>query len=81
MRRTTSGTLMQQAPEEAEEPLEWGATMDTPVGTYNAAGLSSLLGYGRKAHVRSGGVCQLCGCGAGPDINFVLPSHEMEPFG
>jgi len=43
--------------------------MDRP---YNEAGLQSLFGYGRSAHERSGGICQLCGCGAGPDIDFDL---------
>lgn len=37
---------------------------------YNTSGLQSLLGYGRIAHERSGGICQLCGCGAGPEIDF-----------
>ena len=46
--------------------------MDVPERTYNAKGLESLFGYGRKAHSRSGGVCQLCGCGAGPEVNFDL---------
>jgi hypothetical protein len=43
--------------------------MDKP---YDETGLQSLFGYGRSAHVRSGGICQLCGCGAGPDIDFDL---------
>jgi len=43
--------------------------MDLP---YNVSGLQSLFGYGRAAHERSGGICQLCGCGAGPEIDFDL---------
>jgi hypothetical protein len=39
---------------------------------YNEVGLQSLFGYGRAAHERSGGICQLCGCGAGSDIDFDL---------
>src|SRR5918992_5681841 len=39
---------------------------------YDESDLQSLFGYGRAAHERSGGVCQLCGCGAGPDIDFDL---------
>src|SRR5947207_7715379 len=41
-------------------------------GPYDESGLQSLFGYGRAAHERSGGICQLCGCGAGPDIDFDL---------
>lgn len=39
---------------------------------YNERGLQSLFGYGRSAHERSGGICQLCGCGSGADIDFDL---------
>ncbi len=39
---------------------------------YDEKGLQSLFGYGRAAHQRSGGICQLCGCGAGPDVDFDL---------
>ena len=39
---------------------------------YDKSALQSLLGYGRAPHLRSGGVCQLCGCGAGTDIDFDL---------
>jgi len=39
---------------------------------YDETGLQSLFGYGRAAHERSGGICQLCGCGMGPDIDFDL---------
>lgn len=39
---------------------------------YDETGLLSLFGYGRAAHERSGGICQLCGCGAGPEVNFDL---------
>jgi hypothetical protein len=43
--------------------------VETP---YDYKGLQSLFGYGRAAHERSGGICQLCGCGAGADVNFDL---------
>jgi hypothetical protein len=43
--------------------------METP---YNVSGLQSLFGYGRVTHERSGGICQLCGCGAGLEIDFDL---------
>lgn len=39
---------------------------------YDETALQSLFGYGREAHERSGGICQLCGCGAGPDVDFDL---------
>lgn len=39
---------------------------------YDQRNLQSLFGYGRLAHERSGGVCQLCGCGAGEDVDFDL---------
>lgn len=32
----------------------------------------SLFGYAESVHKRSGGICQLCGCGAGKEINFDL---------
>jgi hypothetical protein len=40
--------------------------------SYNPRNLESLFGYGRAAQVRSGGVCQLCGCGKSRDIDFDL---------
>jgi len=43
--------------------------MDRP---YDESGLQSLFGYGRAAHERSAGICQLCGAGAGSDIDFDL---------
>lgn len=43
-----------------------------PGGSYNPRNLESLFGYGRAAHVRSGGICQLCGCGKSRDIDFDL---------
>jgi hypothetical protein len=39
---------------------------------YEETGLLSLFGYGRAAHERSGGICQLCGCGTGPEVDFDL---------
>lgn len=35
-------------------------------------GCQSLFGYARKVHERSGGVCQLCGCGNGSEVDFHL---------
>jgi hypothetical protein len=39
---------------------------------YHLGNLQSLLGYGRAAHVRSGGICQLCGCGKDRGLDFDL---------
>jgi len=39
---------------------------------YDYRNCQSLFGYAESAHQRSGGVCQLCGCGAGDDIDFDL---------
>lgn len=39
---------------------------------YDETGLQSLFGYGKAAHERSGGICQLCGCGAGSEVDFDL---------
>ncbi len=39
---------------------------------YDPRNLQSLFGYGRAAHVRSGGICQLCGCGKERGIDFDL---------
>lgn len=47
-------------------------TDSAPKSPYNASGLQSLLGYGRDVHLRSGGVCQLCGYGAGSEVEFDL---------
>src|SRR5215469_15113045 len=53
-----------------ETMMQRGAvSMEVP---YDESALQSLLGYGHATHERSGGVCQLCGCGAGPDIDFDL---------
>ncbi len=35
-------------------------------------GCQSLLGYGQAVHERSGGICLLCGCGSGEQIDFHL---------
>lgn len=43
-----------------------------PPNSYDPRNLESLFGYGRAAHVRSGGICQLCGCGKSRDIDFDL---------
>ncbi len=39
---------------------------------YNYRNCQSLFGYAQQVHERSGGICQLCGCGAGQEINFDL---------
>lgn len=38
---------------------------------YNYKSCQSLFGYAAAVHVRSGGCCQLCGCGGDP-VNFDL---------
>jgi hypothetical protein len=35
-----------------------------PVRPYDYRGCQSLFGYAAKVHERSGGVCELCGCGS-----------------
>ncbi len=39
---------------------------------YDYRNCQSLFGYAEFAHRRSGGVCQLCGCGAGDQVDFDL---------
>ncbi len=39
---------------------------------YNHRNCQSLFGYAQRVHERSGGVCQLCGCGAGSRVDFDL---------
>lgn len=39
---------------------------------YDYRNCQSLFGYAQEVHERSGGVCQLCGCGAGPNVDFDL---------
>jgi len=39
---------------------------------YDYRNCQSLFGYAESAHRRSGGICQLCGCGAGDDVDFDL---------
>jgi hypothetical protein len=39
---------------------------------YDYRNCSSLFGYAASVHARSGGVCQLCGCGAGREPDFDL---------
>lgn len=39
--------------------------------TYNHKNCQSLFGYSAAVHIRSGGKCQLCGCGGEP-LNFDL---------
>ncbi len=41
-------------------------------GKYDHRNCQSLFGYAQQVHERSGGVCQLCGCGAGPRVDFDL---------
>lgn len=39
---------------------------------YDYRNCSSLFGYAAEVHLRSGGICQLCGCGKGDVIDFDL---------
>jgi len=39
---------------------------------YDYRNCQSLFGYAREVHKRSQGICQLCGYGAGPQVNFDL---------
>ena len=39
---------------------------------YDYRNCQSLFGYAQRVHERSGAVCQLCGCGAGTQVNFDL---------
>ncbi len=39
---------------------------------YDYRQCQSLFGYAQKVHKRSGGICQLCDCGAGQQVNFDL---------
>lgn len=39
---------------------------------YDYRNCQSLFGYAAQVHARSGGICQLCGCGAGNGANFDL---------
>lgn len=39
---------------------------------YDYRNCQSLFGYAFKVHFKSGGICQLCGCGKGNDVNFHL---------
>ncbi len=39
---------------------------------YDYRNCQSLFGYAASVHARSGGICQLCGCGDGPNIDFDL---------
>lgn len=41
-------------------------------GTYDYRSCESLFGYAASAHIRSGGICQLCGCGDGKRVDFDL---------
>ncbi len=38
--------------------------------TYDSRNCQSLFGYAAAVHARSGGVCQLCGCGGGAELSF-----------
>ena len=37
---------------------------------YSYKNCQSLFGYAEKVHRRSGGICQLCGCGSGKLVDF-----------
>ncbi len=39
---------------------------------YDYRNCASLFGYAEEVHKRSGGICQLCGCGEGPQVDFDL---------
>lgn len=39
---------------------------------YDYRNCQSLFGYAAQVHARSGGICQLCGCNAGADVDFDL---------
>lgn len=39
---------------------------------YDYRNCQSLFGYAQNVHKRSGGICQLCGCGSGQPVNFDL---------
>ncbi len=39
---------------------------------YNYKNCQSLFGYAQRVHVRSGGICQLCNCGSGLEVDFDL---------
>jgi hypothetical protein len=39
---------------------------------YDCRNCSSLFGYAASVHARSGGICQLCGCGDEGEVNFDL---------
>jgi hypothetical protein len=51
-------------------PSPYGEDMVASPRPYDPRNLQSLFGYGRAAHVRSGGICQLCGCGKDRDLDF-----------
>lgn len=69
VRQLRPSSIEDDYPGQAPVPGRKRAAME---GTYDERGLQSLFGYGRAAHMRSGGICELCGCGAGPDIDFDL---------
>ncbi len=39
---------------------------------YDYRNCASLFGYAEEVHKRSGGICQLCDCGQGPQVDFDL---------
>ena len=39
---------------------------------YKPENCQSLFGYAKEVHERSGGICQLCGCGSGDFVDFDL---------
>lgn len=41
-------------------------------GEYDYRNCESLFGYAQSVHERSGGTCQLCGCGGGTEVEFDL---------
>jgi hypothetical protein len=56
-------------PREGRSDLEIG---ELRIGPYNFRQCQSLFGYAKDVHERSGGICQLCGCGSGEEVSFDL---------
>jgi hypothetical protein len=61
--------LVQREMEFHAEPKQSTCEANT-MDKYHYRNCQSLLGYAATVHHRSGGVCQLCGAGAGPVVEF-----------
>ena len=61
---------------DTEQPRQAGRVVNTSADSerqpYNYCNCQSLFGYAKNVHERSGGMCQLCGCGSGSDVDFDL---------